>query len=73
MTGTNVAFITVGVLALLAGGTMLARPAIARGLIGLEDSEGATYALRIGGAMVAAFGLDLIVLTVTFVTAAGAS
>lgn len=69
MTGTQAAFIAVGIATLAIGGTTLLRPALVRGLTGMKDSEAATYALRIGGAMVAAFGLALIVLTLTVVTA----
>ena len=36
-------------LAMLAGGTALLRPAVARRLLGLPDHEGTVYALRIGG------------------------
>ncbi len=42
-----------------AGITLLLRPSIARRLIGIADSEAATYALRIAGMMLAALGLFL--------------
>jgi len=42
-----------------AGLTLLVRPAAARGLLRIADSEPATYGLRIGGAMILAAGLFL--------------
>lgn len=69
MTGAQTAFVAVGALTLAIGATALLRPAFVRGLVGIEDNDAATYGLRIGGAMVAAFGLALIVLTLTVVTA----
>lgn len=52
--------IQAGALCLAALGlTLLARPAVARALLRLEDSEAATYALRIGGAMIFAGALFL--------------
>lgn len=69
MTGAQVAFLGVGAVTLAIGGTTLVRPGLTRRLLGLKDSEAATYGLRIAGTMVAAFGLALIVLTMTVVTA----
>jgi len=53
------AFILIGIPILLAGLVMLIRPSLVRALLGLPDSEAATYGLRIAGMMVAAFGLIL--------------
>jgi hypothetical protein len=63
-----VLFVVVGAVALAAGGTTLARPDVARRLLGVPEGEAATYGLRIGGMMVASFGLIL----VAFVLATGA-
>ena len=68
MTSANVAFLAAGAVALLIGGTALLRPALARRVLGMRAGDAATYVLRIGGAMIAAFGLALIVLTLSFVT-----
>ena len=48
-----------GIVALLAGGVMLVRPGTACRLLGVAQSEPATYALRMVGAMAGAFGLAL--------------
>ena len=52
-------FILIGVPILIVGLVMLLRPAFVRSLLAMEDSESATYALRIAGMMAAAFGLVL--------------
>ena len=52
-------FILIGIPVLLAGLAILLRPALVRGLLNMPDSEAATYALRIAGMMIAAFGLLL--------------
>ena len=52
-------FIPFGLAILALGLVALLRPAIVRGLLGMSDSEPATYALRIAGMMIAAFGLLL--------------
>ena len=52
-------FIVIGVPLLITGVVTLVRPALVRALFSLPDSEGTTYALRIAGMMVAAFGLIL--------------
>ena len=49
-----------GIVALVAGSVTLFRPSAARKLLHLADSEGATYALRMAGTMVGAFGLVLV-------------
>jgi len=49
-------------LATMIGGlglTLLVKPAAVRGLLRIEDSEAATYGLRIGGAMILAAALFL--------------
>ena len=61
-------FVLVGAVALAAGVAALVSPALARRLLNLPDGEAATYGLRIGGMMVATFGLILVV----FVLATGA-
>ena len=52
-------FILIGVPLLLVGLVTLLRPAMARALLGMSDSEASTYALRIAGMMISAFGLIL--------------
>ena len=52
-------FILIGVPLLLVGLVTLLRPSLVRGLLGMPDSEAASYALRIGGMMIAALGLIL--------------
>jgi len=49
----------VAVTAGAAGLTLLLRPAVARRLLGLADSEPAAYGLRIAGAMLMALGIFL--------------
>ena len=72
MSGPRLLFVIAGAIAMLAGGTALLRPAVARRLLGLPDHEGTVYALRIGGMMAASFGLVLVAFVVTFATAPGA-
>jgi hypothetical protein len=52
-------FVLIGVPILLLGLVTLVRPSLVRGLLGMPDTEASTYALRIAGMMVAAFGLIL--------------
>jgi hypothetical protein len=52
-------FILIGVPALLLGLAILFRPDIVRRLTGMAKGNAATYALRIAGMMIAAFGLIL--------------
>ena len=62
-----------GLLGLLAGTLglpLLLRPDGARRALGLKDSAQMAYILRIGGTMLAALGLILIVFAVTFWKAA---
>lgn len=49
-----------GIVALLLGAFPLLRPGAARRLLGLADSDGAVYALRMAGTMAGAFGLVLV-------------
>lgn len=49
-----------GIVALLAGAITLVRPGLARRLTGLTASDRATYALRMAGTMLGAFGLALV-------------
>jgi hypothetical protein len=66
VTRAHLIALAIGLATLGAGLTTLVRPAAARGLLGLAESAGATYALRIGGMMMAAFGLVLILFVATF-------
>jgi uncharacterized protein YjeT (DUF2065 family) len=52
-------FIPLGLAVMLLGLVVLLRPAWIRALLGAPPSEAATYALRIAGMMVTAFGLIL--------------
>jgi uncharacterized protein YjeT (DUF2065 family) len=56
MSGT---FIPLGLAVMLIGLAVLLRPAWVRALLGASPSEAATYALRIAGMMITAFGLIL--------------
>jgi|GEM_PF-3295352 len=56
MSGT---FIPLGLAVMALGLVVLLRPAWIRSLLGASPSEAATYALRIAGMMVTAFGLIL--------------
>ena len=59
MTLANLIFTAAGIGALLAGLVMLLRPALVRGLFGINPSEPAHYGLLIAGMMLAAFGMLL--------------
>lgn len=63
------AFLFLGLPILLAGLFVLLRPAGVRVLLGMPASEAATYALRIAGMMVTAFGLALVLFFLAFTTA----
>jgi len=52
-------FIPLGLAVMLLGLVALLRPAWVRALLDMPPSEAATYALRIAGMMVTAFGLIL--------------
>ena len=56
MSGT---FIPLGLAVMALGLAVLLRPAWVRSLLGASPSEAATYALRIAGMMITAFGLIL--------------
>jgi uncharacterized protein YjeT (DUF2065 family) len=56
MSGT---FIPLGLAVMLIGLVTLLRPAWVRSLLNMPPSEAATYALRIAGMMITAFGLIL--------------
>jgi uncharacterized protein YjeT (DUF2065 family) len=60
MTTSHLIALVLGLVALGVGLTTLIKPAITRSLLGIPASEGATYALRIGGMMLTAFGLVLV-------------
>jgi len=60
MTTFHLITLIVGILTLGVGLVTLIRPSITRSLLGMPASEGATYALRIGGMMLTAFGLVLV-------------
>jgi hypothetical protein len=60
MTTSHFLMLVIGILALGFGLTMLVKPSITRGLLGMPEGEGSTYALRIGGMMLTAFGLVLV-------------
>jgi len=59
-----------GLLAGALGLPVLIRPDAARRLLGLKDSGQVTYILRIGGTMLTALGLILLVFALTFWKAA---
>ena len=61
----NIGLLITGIVALLTGSVTLFLPGVARKPFGLANSEGATYALRMVGTMVAAFGLMLVAFAVT--------
>jgi uncharacterized protein YjeT (DUF2065 family) len=66
MTTAHLLALIIGLVALGVGLTTLVRPSITRRLLGIADSEGATYALRIGGMMLTAFGLVLVLFVAAF-------
>ena len=73
MTGGRLLFVIVGLATMAAGTAALVRPSLIRTLIGLPDAEAAAYVLRIGGMMVATFGLVLVLFVIVFATAPGAA
>jgi hypothetical protein len=66
MTTAHLITLILGILTLGVGLVTLLQPSVTRRLLGLADSEGATYALRIGGMMIAAFGLVLVLFVAAF-------
>lgn len=66
----SIGWILAGVVAFLIGGVTLLRPDVVRAPLGLGPSEGATYALRIAGMMLTAFGMLLLGFAASFAAAA---
>ena len=66
MTNAHVIMLVIGVVTLGLGLTTLLRPSITRSLLGMPDHEATTYILRIGGMMVAVFGLVLVLFVAAF-------
>ena len=66
MTTAHLIALIVGLVALGIGLTTLFRPSITRSLLGMPAGEAATYALRIGGMMLTAFGLVLVLFVAAF-------
>ena len=73
MTAAHLVMLVIGIVALGLGLTTLFKPSITRGLLGMPEGEGATYALRIGGMMLAAFGLVLVLFVAAFTASARAA
>ena len=72
MTTAHVIMLVIGVVTLGLGLTTLLRPSITRSLLGMPDHEATTYILRIGGMMVAVFGLVLVLFVAAFTATPGA-
>ena len=72
MTTSHAIMLIVGILALGLGLTTLLRPSITRSLLGMPDHEATTYILRMGGMMVAVFGLVLVLFVAAFTATPGA-
>jgi hypothetical protein len=66
MTSAHSIMLIVGIIALGLGLTNLLWPSITRSLIGMPEHEATTYVLRIGGTMVAVFGLVLVLFVAAF-------
>ncbi len=73
MTTMHLITLIIGIVTLGVGLTTLLRPSITRRLLGIGPSEGATYALRMGGMMLAAFGLVLVLFIAAFTATPGAA
>jgi hypothetical protein len=73
MTTAHVIMLVIGVVTLGLGLTTLLRPSITRSLLGMPDHEATTYILRIGGMMVAVFGLVLVLFVAAFTATPGAA
>jgi len=65
----SLGWILAGVIAFLVGGVTLVRPDLVRAPLGLGPSQGATYALRIAGMMLTAFGMLLLGFAASFAAA----
>jgi hypothetical protein len=72
MTDAHVIMLVIGIVTLGLGLTTLLRPSITRSLLGMPDHEATTYILRIGGMMVAVFGLVLVLFVAAFTATPGA-
>ena len=66
MTTSHAVMLAIGLLALGFGSTTLLKPSVTRRLLGIAPSDAATYALRIGGMMLAVFGLVLVLFVGAF-------
>ena len=73
MTTSHLIALIIGLVTLGLGLTTLVKPAITRSLLGMQPSDGATYALRIGGMMLTAFGLVLVLFVAAFTATPGAA
>ena len=60
MTTFHLITLIIGIVTLGVGLVTLIQPSITRRLLGIAESESATYALRIAGMMLTAFGLVLV-------------
>ena len=65
----SLGWIIAGVVAFLIGGMTLVRPDLVRAPLGLGPSGAATYALRIAGMMLTAFGMLLLGFAASFAMA----
>ena len=66
MTTSHTVMLVIGIVALGLGLTTLLRPSITRSLLSMPDHEATSYVLRIGGMMVAVFGLVLVLFVAAF-------
>ncbi len=66
ITTGHLIMLVIGILALALGLVALLHPSVSRRLLGIHASEGATYALRIGGMMLTALGLVLVLFVAAF-------
>lgn len=71
MTASHLLMLVIGMVALGVGLTTLVRPSITRGLLGMQESDAATYVLRIAGMMLTAFGLVLLLFVAAFTATPG--
>jgi len=72
MTTSHVIMLIIGIVTLGVGLTTLLRPSVTRSLLGMPVHEATTYVLRIGGMMVAVFGLVLVLFVAAFTASPGA-
>jgi hypothetical protein len=71
MTTSHTLMLIIGIVALGFGATTLFRPSVTRRLLSMPESEATTYVLRIGGMMVAVFGLVLVLFVAAFTATPG--